>query len=63
MTLPASARISVARLRPDDVIVIEHDEPLTTSMAENIKRMAESVWPGRKVLVLSDGLRLKIAQG
>lgn len=63
ISLPAVARISVAQVKPDDVIVFECDEHLPEEGIKRIKDVAEGVWPGRKVVVLDKGLHLKIVNG
>lgn len=62
VSLPAVSRIMVADLKPDDVIVMECDGPLPMEQAKRIKEMSEELWPGRKVVVLADGLRIKIVE-
>ncbi len=61
VSLPAIARISVARLQPNDVIVIESDELLTHYAMDTIRAQVEQIWPDRKVIVLDRSLKLKIA--
>lgn len=63
VSLPATARISVAQLKPDDVIVIESDEILSQNEMAEIREQVQRVWPGRKAIVLSKPLRLKVAEG
>lgn len=63
VSLPAVARISVAELKPDDVIVMECDGPVSAEAVKRIKETTEAVWPGRKVVVLSDGLSMKVVSG
>lgn len=58
--LPAVARIHKADLKPDDVIVIESDEQISMDMAERIRINAERVWPGRKIVVLDGGVRMRV---
>lgn len=60
VSLPAVARISVAELKSDDILVVECDEHLTMEHAERIKETLGQVWPGRKAVVFAKGLRLKI---
>lgn len=63
VALPATSRISVAQLKPDDVIVIECDYEIGQPDKAHLKDMVQGVWPGRKIVVLSGGLKLKIASG
>jgi len=51
----ASAR--VLHLQPDDQIVIEMDRPLTEVLAHRIRDAFE----GRRVVVLDQGIRLRLA--
>lgn len=62
-SIPATARVSVAQLQPNDVIVIHTDEPISSDTAARIKAVCEGVWPGRACVVLQHGLRLEIAPG
>lgn len=61
--MPAVARISVAQIKPDDVIVMECDDYLPHEALQRIKESTEQIWPGRKVLVLEKGLRMKVVAG
>lgn len=63
VSLPAVARISVAELKPEDVLVVECDNLLCEADAERIKQTMETIWPGRKVAVFSEGMKLKIVPG
>lgn len=58
--MPAVVRISVAELKPDDVLVFECDEHVSSEAAERIKATAAQVFPGRKVMVLDKALKLKV---
>ena len=62
-SLPAVARLSVAKLEPDDVIVIESDQGLDLDEIRNIEEALQRVWPGRKIVVLGDALRMKVVSG
>lgn len=62
MSLPATASLSVAKVQPDDVIVVECDDPVSRETAARIERDVGQAWPGRKVIVVSGGLHLKIAR-
>lgn len=61
--LPAAAVVTTVKVEPNDVIVIECDSVMSQATADRIKAHVEQVWPGHKVLVLGDGLKLKIAKG
>jgi hypothetical protein len=60
MALPATARVSTIDLHADDAIVIECDEAIRPEQAERMKRTLETVWPGRKCVVLGPGVRLRV---
>lgn len=62
MAMPGIAAISVAKLTPTDVIVLESDGCLDINTVERIKAIVETVWPGQKVVVLDGGLKLKIVR-
>lgn len=59
--LPATAALSVARLEPDDVIVVECDHEIEVEAAAQIRETLTQVWPGRKVVVCR-GVRIKIVK-
>lgn len=63
MALPATASITVARLQPDDVIVVESDERLTVEGAERLKAHVQQVWPDHRVAVFDKGYRMKVVRG
>lgn len=62
VALPAVKSIAVAEVKPNDVIVIESDRPLSLDSCKSIKSYASQAWPDRKILVLQDGLRMRIAR-
>lgn len=59
--LPATARLSVAKVSPDEVIVLECDDHLMQETADRIRYHMQQIWPDRKVVVLDKGMRLKLA--
>lgn len=61
--LPGVARIERANPAPDDVIVVETDQPISLAGAEHIERKLKAIWPDRRVIVLQHGLKLKLAPG
>lgn len=63
LTLPRSARISVARLRPTDVIVVECKEKVPLSTMERIRAEVGQYFQGHRIVVFDGGLRMKIAPG
>lgn len=62
MSLPATAVISEARVRANDVIVCELEELATDDTVARIADRLRQVWPDNKVLVLHKGVRLRIAR-
>lgn len=63
MALPAATRVSRAELKPSDVIVIEMPGRVSAAMVERISSDLTKVWPGQKIIVLSDGMTLKVVEG
>jgi polynucleotide 5'-kinase involved in rRNA processing len=59
--LPSVSMIARADPAPDDVLVVECDGKITQHNAAQIKEALLGIWPGRKVVVLADGMRLKFA--
>ena len=62
MAMPAVTSIAVAKVEPDDVIVLECEDSITPEYGQMLKKQALEVWPGRKIVVLSGGLKLRIAR-
>lgn len=60
VSLPAIARISTAPVGHNDVIVVECDEYLTDEGVTQMRSTLEAVWPGRRIVVLTKGLTLKV---
>ncbi len=60
VALPATTRISVAQLKPDDVIVIECDQVMSMDEMARIRQMTRNVWPQRPCVVLGAGMRMKV---
>jgi len=61
VALPEVSRISVANPQPDDVVVVEYEGAMSQETAERIEAHLQRVWPGRQIVVLSDGLKLRFA--
>jgi hypothetical protein len=61
--LPVVARISVAKLQPDDVIVVECDDHISEHTAERLRECLAIAWPNHKRVLLGAGVHLKIEQG
>lgn len=60
--LPAVTTIARAALAPADVIVIETKCILSDQARARVAEIARAVWPGHKVVVLDEGLTLKIVR-
>lgn len=62
MSLPATATITQATVEPSDSIILECEGHMSSETAERIRKHIEQIWPGRKVVVLCDGLKIRIAK-
>lgn len=60
--LPATAVVTSAKVEPDDVIVIECESNVSDEAKNLIAASLNRVWPGRKVVVLDHGLKLRIVK-
>jgi hypothetical protein len=60
MALPAVTRIAQATVEPGDVIVIEVPGALTVTQQKLIAEQLRGIWPANQVLVLQNGMQLKI---
>jgi len=58
----STSMLSRAEVKPDDVIVIEVPFPLTHEGRARMHQQLAIVWPGQRVLVLDQGMTLKIAR-
>ena len=58
--LPAATMISVAQLKPDDVIVVETDFTLSEETCQRITKQIEAVFKGHRCIVMGDGLKMKV---
>lgn len=61
VALPEVSRVTVARPKDDDVLVVECDGPISDATAERIKAHFAYIWPNRKIVVLDGGIRIKFA--
>ena len=57
------ASIEVAKVAVDDVIVFQAQGSISSETAERIKTYAGQVWPGRRIVVVGDGMTVKIMRG
>lgn len=60
--LPETGEVEVCALQPGDVLVLKVPGPIPQSTAEQLKEYLQIIWPENKVLVLGDGLDLKIVR-
>lgn len=60
MSIPDVTQVSRANLAPTDVIVVECEGFMTVEAMERIRDQLQEIWPGQKVVVLHNGLRMKI---
>lgn len=60
LALPATTQISVARLKPRDVIVVECDERLSHATVEQMRTSLTQIWPDHKVVVFTQGMHVKV---
>lgn len=61
-SLPEVERISVARLMPSDVIVVESNELLSLAVRAQLELVMRQVWPDHRVVVCDRNLRLKVVR-
>jgi hypothetical protein len=54
--------VQVLMMEPDDVIVLQMDRYPSAVEAESIRAQAETVWPGRRVVVLDPSTTLKVVR-
>jgi len=60
--VPDLAGVSVMRLQPNDVILVEVDGKVSDQESANLHFQLQQVWPEHQVLICDDGLRLRIAR-
>lgn len=61
MDVPEEVRsVEVARVGPDDVIVIKSSALVSRDTASRIEEYCGAVWPGRKVVFLDGSLDVKV---
>lgn len=63
VALPAVASVSVADVRPEDVVVIESDLMVSDASRRNIETLVRQAFPDRRCVVLDGGLHMRIARG
>lgn len=63
VSLPEVQRVSVASLKPTDVIVVNVSEYISMETADRMRAWLQQVWPDNKIVVLEKGVELRIADG
>jgi hypothetical protein len=64
LAIPSVGAVTIAALKPGDVVVIEYDGLLRQDDAERLRAHVSEAFGGRqKVLVLEKGMRMQIARG
>ena len=61
MEFPEVDDIRVARLRPDDIVVLMCQASISAATADRLQAYAESAF-GRRCVILADGLTMQIAR-
>ena len=62
VALPEVTRISVARMGPADVIVVEAPMRLSAAQVEAMTERLTKVWPDRRIVILGQGMTLKVVK-
>jgi len=57
------ATVQRLTLKPGDRLAIQVDRPLTSQMAQRIRAIVEQEYPGVPVLILDEGMSLKVVEG
>jgi len=60
--MPAIASVARADLQPTDVLVMEAPGPITMEIAADLRKRLQEVFPHNKIVVLGDGLTLKVVR-
>ena len=62
-SLPCVERLSVARLKPSDVIVVECEGILPAEAVRTIENTLRRIWPNNKVVVCDEKTKITIVDG
>ncbi len=62
-SLPEVSRITVARLRPTDVVVLEYQGIIGVESCQRLTAHLQPIFPDNKIIVLEAGLTMKIVDG
>jgi len=63
MALPATASVSVAKVQPKDVIVLEVPGYPTQENLERLQAQLRPLWPHNEIVVLGQGMTIKVVKG
>lgn len=63
VALPEITRMYTATVAPDDVIVVETTQLLSMAARANMSESLQRIWPGRRIVILSSGMTLKVVAG
>ncbi len=63
MALPATTRITRAEVKTSDIIVIESPTSISRDVIHRIETRLKGVWPDNRIIVLTEGLSLKVVDG
>jgi len=63
MSIPALSSIQSVCMATDDVIVLEVERHLSSQERQNIEAQVSQLWPGRRVVVLDGGMKIKVVSG
>jgi hypothetical protein len=61
--LRAVQRIEHLRLEPGDILIMTSDRALSHDTVARLRSSVEELLPGNKVLVIGDGLGMKVLRG
>ena len=61
VALPEVSRVTVARPKDDDVLVVECSTYLSQDSAARVKARLGEIWPNRQIVVLDKDIRIKFA--
>jgi hypothetical protein len=60
--LPRLRAIAIARIEPNDVIVVQCEDPIDDELGERIRQWLSPVWPDRKIVVHGPEVELKVVR-
>lgn len=60
--IPEIAAVEVASLKPGNVIVISAQRRVSSESAGRIYALLKTIWPNNKVIVIEEGITMKVVQ-